>query len=51
MRQVMERVWPHLGAKVTPLIDSVIPLAQASAAHARMESSEHIGKILLEVAR
>ncbi len=49
VRQVMERVWPHLGIRVTPIIDSIIPLAQASAAHARMESSAHIGKILLEI--
>lgn len=50
VRQIMERVWPHLGTRVTPIIDSVMPLEQASAAHARMESSVHIGKILLEVA-
>jgi len=50
VRQVMERVWPHLGTKVTPLIDSILPLTDAAAAHARMESSVHIGKILLEVA-
>lgn len=50
IRQVMERVWPHLGTRVTPIIDSVIPLARACDAHARMESSVHIGKILLEVA-
>jgi len=49
VRQVTERVWPHLGAKVTPIIDSVFPLASAADAHARMESSVHIGKILLEV--
>jgi NADPH2:quinone reductase len=49
VRQVMERVWPHLGTRVTPILDSVLPLAQASAAHARMETSAHIGKILLEV--
>ena len=48
--QIMERVWPHLGTKVMPIIDSVFPLAQASDAHARMESSVQIGKILLEVA-
>lgn len=48
VRQLNERVWPHL-AKVTPVIDSVLPLAKACDAHARMESSEHIGKILLEV--
>ena len=49
VRQVMDRVWPHLGSKVTPIVDSIMPLAQAAAAHARMETSAHIGKILLEV--
>jgi len=49
VRQVRERAWPHLGTQVTPLVDSIFPLAQATHAHARMESSAHIGKILLEV--
>lgn len=49
VRQLNERVWPHLGSKVTPEIDSVFPLAKACDAHARMESSAHIGKILLDV--
>jgi NADPH2:quinone reductase len=49
VRQLNERVWPHLGNKVKPYIDSVLPLAKACDAHARMETSEHIGKILLEV--
>ena len=49
VRQVMDRVWPHLGTKVTPVIDSVMPLKDAAGAHARMETSAHIGKILLEV--
>ena len=48
VRQITERVWPPLGTKVTPIIDSVMPLAQAADAHARMESSVHIGKILLD---
>jgi NADPH2:quinone reductase len=30
-------------------MDSTFPLAQAAAAHARMESSAHIGKIVLVV--
>lgn len=47
VRQVTARVWPHLGSKVTPIVDSVLPLARASDAHARIESSVHIGKILL----
>ena len=49
VRQINEQVWPHLGTRVTPLVDSVLPLARAADAHARMETSEHIGKILLEV--
>jgi NADPH2:quinone reductase len=51
VRQTRERVWPHLGTKVTPIIDSILPLARAADAHARMESSVHIGKILLEIAQ
>ena len=35
--------------KVKPVIDSTFPLAQAAAAHARMETSAHIGKIVLVV--
>jgi NADPH2:quinone reductase len=49
VREVMDRVWPHLGTAVTPLIDSILPLDDAVKAHARMETSAHIGKILLEV--
>jgi NADPH:quinone reductase len=47
-RAVEEHVLPLIAAgKVKPLIDSTFPLAQAAAAHARMESSAHIGKIVL----
>ena len=49
VRQLMERVWPHLGSAVTPIVDTVFALEQAAQAHARMESSVHIGKIMLEV--
>jgi len=42
--------WPLLAAgKIKPLIDSTFPLKEASKAHARMESSAHVGKIVLEV--
>lgn len=45
------KVWPVLAAgKVAPVMDSDFPLAQASEAHARMEGSTHIGKIVLQVA-
>ncbi|MCH8465997.1 MAG: NAD(P)H-quinone oxidoreductase [Roseinatronobacter sp.] len=44
-------VWPHLAAgRLAPVMDSEFPLAQAAQAHARMESSAHIGKIVLKVA-
>jgi len=42
-----ERVWPLIGTRIVPLIDTEFPLAQAGAAHARLESGEHIGKVLL----
>ncbi len=47
---VREHVWPLLEAgDVRPVIDSVFPLADAAQAHRRMESSAHLGKILLRV--
>ena len=43
-----EKVWPLLEAdKVRPIIHATFPLAQASDAHRMMESSRHIGKIVL----
>ncbi|WP_170448567.1 NAD(P)H-quinone oxidoreductase [Ruegeria arenilitoris] len=45
-----EAVWPLLEAgTVAPVMDSEFDLADAAAAHARMESSGHIGKIVLKV--
>ncbi|MFP4274464.1 MAG: NAD(P)H-quinone oxidoreductase [Paracoccaceae bacterium] len=44
-------VWPLLEAgRVAPVMDSEFELAEAAAAHARMEGSTHIGKIVLKVA-
>jgi putative PIG3 family NAD(P)H quinone oxidoreductase len=44
------RVWPLLAAgKARPQIFKTFPLAQASEAHALMESSAHVGKIVLTV--
>ncbi len=46
-----EKVWPLLGAgHAAPVIHAVFPLAEAAKAHALMESSAHIGKIVLAVA-
>lgn len=45
-----ERVWPLLQqGTLKPVIAAIFPLAQASAAHELMESSRHIGKIILQV--
>ena len=47
-----ERVWPLFeSGKLKPVIYRVFPFAEAAAAHALMESSQHIGKIMLEVRR
>lgn len=41
-------VWPLLDAgKIAPVMDQTFPLERAAEAHARMESSAHIGKIVL----
>jgi NADPH2:quinone reductase len=43
-----ERVWPLLVAgRVRPVIERVFPAEQAAEAHALMESSQHVGKIVL----
>ncbi|EAQ13154.1 NADPH/quinone reductase and related Zn-dependent oxidoreductase [Rhodobacterales bacterium HTCC2654] len=48
--ELREHVWPLLGAgRVKPIMDSTYPLDEAARAHAHMESSTHIGKIVLEV--
>jgi NADPH2:quinone reductase len=46
-----EQVWPVLdNGRCGPVIHQVFPLAEVAAAHALMESSAHIGKIVLRVA-
>lgn len=44
-----ERIWPLLGARdpIAPIVDSIFTFSQAAKAHERMESSGHIGKIVL----
>ncbi len=47
-RQLLEHVWPDIAAgKFRLVVDQRLPLARAAEAHRRMESSAHIGKILL----
>ena len=49
-REIETNVWPLIAAgKVKPVIYRTFPLREASAAHALMETSTHIGKIVLAV--
>jgi NADPH2:quinone reductase len=48
-RALSDKVWPLLAAgRCKPVIHTALPLDQAAEAHALMESSTHIGKIVLE---
>jgi len=49
-RELRERVWPLLAAgRIKPVIYRTFPLEEAAEAHALMESSTHVGKIVLVV--
>lgn len=49
-RAVQDNVWPMVeDGRVQAVIDRVFPLDSAAEAHRRMESSDHVGKILLAV--
>ena len=47
---VKGKVWPLLeAAKIAPVVSATFPMAQAADAHRLMESSQHIGKIILTI--
>jgi NADPH2:quinone reductase len=49
-RRLRAVVWPLIEAgRIKPVLFRIYPLAEAPAAHALMESSQHVGKIVLEV--
>lgn len=48
--RLQQKVWPLIEAgKIRPVIFKTFPLEQAAQAHALMESSQHVGKIMLQV--
>jgi NADPH2:quinone reductase len=49
-REIVEALYPHLESGVIrPVVDSVFPLEEVEKAQARMQSGEHMGKIILEM--
>ncbi|MCK9540535.1 MAG: NAD(P)H-quinone oxidoreductase [Novosphingobium sp.] len=49
-QEIASNVWPFVeSGQLRPVMDRMFPLAEAAAAHARMESGGHVGKIVLEV--
>ena len=49
--EISRTVWPLVeSGELRPEMDCIYPLAEAAAAHARMEAGDHIGKIVLEIA-
>ena len=49
-RALEDKVWPLFAAgKIKVVMDSTFPLAQAADAHRRLETSQHVGKIVLTV--
>jgi putative PIG3 family NAD(P)H quinone oxidoreductase len=48
--EIATTVWPFVeGGRLRPVIDSSFPLAEAAAAHARMDAPDHVGKTVLTV--
>ncbi|MHA7887655.1 NAD(P)H-quinone oxidoreductase [Roseicyclus sp.] len=48
--ELADHVWPlYAAGRIRPVMDEVFALDDAAAAHARMEASAHIGKIVLKV--
>ena len=49
-KNLREKIWPHIEAgRIKPEIYKTFPLEQAAEAHRLMETSQHIGKIVLTI--
>jgi putative PIG3 family NAD(P)H quinone oxidoreductase len=50
--EMARTVWPFAeGGRLRPVVDAIFPLDQVADAHRRLESGEHVGKIVLQVGR
>jgi putative PIG3 family NAD(P)H quinone oxidoreductase len=50
VKEIMASVYPHLeSGAIRPVVDSVFPLEDVEKAHERMNSGEHMGKIILQM--
>ena len=48
--EIYNHAWPLFeDGTIAPVMDEIFPLAEVSAAHARMEAGDHVGKIVLKV--
>lgn len=48
--EVVEHVWPlYAAGSIRPVVDTVLPLAEAAQAHRLLADSSHFGKVILEV--
>lgn len=50
VEEILQHVYPHLeSGAIKPIIDSIYPLEQAEEGQARMQSGQHMGKIILKI--
>ena len=48
--EIYANVWPHvIEGRLRPVMDRTFPLTEASAAHARMQGGDHVGKMVLTI--
>lgn len=49
-REIREQLWPLIESNaIKPVLDQIFPFTQVAAAHERMESGQHVGKIVLSL--
>jgi NADPH2:quinone reductase len=49
--EIAKTVWPYVeGGRLRPVIDSTFSLSEVAQAHARMDTGDHVGKVVLKVA-